>query len=517
MKRGLAVLMGLLLLAGAAVAGCTPESAATPGPEVSARGEVAIEEPGPASEPFKGATVLSEGDQLRYEELDAEFLVITDQESWASFWRSYAPEGQTEAPQVNFDTAFVLVGVQGVKSTGGYEISFRDLEQSGDEVRVLTDIQEPAAGEQAEAAFTQPYTIVEVDTARLTAPGPLTFVFETDSGERLGQVTQTVPPEREPEADRPKDELPLGTTILAQGSQLAYEDPRPTFLVITGDEAWDAFWQTYAPEGQTVGPAVNWRRSFVLVGTQGAKPTAGYGISFVALRQSGDEAHVIHVITALKEPDPGESVEMVLTQPYIVEQVELSSIAALRTPLTFIFETEAGEELGRVEQAVGQNPELEPAGERPSAPSELEEPFRGAVVIAQGLTLRYEEPSPLFFVISDNQGWADFWRTYLPEGRRVGPPVDFSRTFVLVGLQGSKSTGGYSIDFRGLVQHGDQVRAVIGLTEPEPGGSAEAAFTQPYVIVGVDRTELTHWGSLTFIFETEGGEVLGRVDQTNPN
>lgn len=507
MHRRLVLLAGLLVLAGATIAGCGAEGAASPEPDLALGGGMASGElpatvgASPVDEPFPGAALLSEGEQLRYVEPEPSFFVITDEGAWADFWQVYAPEGQTEAPSVDFETAFVLVGVQGAKNTDGYDIGFSALEQSGSEVRVVTDLREPAAGEQAESTLTQPYTIVQVDASQLTAHGPLDFVFETDEGERLGQTTTIVGSEL--------DRTFPGATILAHGQQLTYEDPHPRFFVLTGDDAWADFWRTYAPDGQTVGPSVDWRRSFVLAGIQGAKSTGGYGISFVDLEQSGDE---VHVTASLEEPRPGESTEMMFTQPYIVVQVE-SRLVAARGPLTFVFEDEAGNVLGSIVQTISPNPELEPVGEMPVTSPRPAEPFPGAALVAQGLQLNYDEPEPRFLVFGDEAAWTAFWKTYRPEGGRTGPSVDFASKFVLVGLQGNKSTGGYGITFTSLEQMGQEIYVVTGLAEPEAGSIVEPTFTQPYVIVQVDRAQVAGWASLTFVFRTEAGEELGRVVQ----
>jgi hypothetical protein len=370
-----------VMLAGLTLVACAPEEAASLraatlasptdeaerplGPDVASGEEVQVATPPLASVPVPGATVLAQGLQLKYEEPNPRFFVIADDGAWADFWQTYTPEGQTASPPVDFGTSFVLVGVQGVKSTGGYNITFSDLRQSGDEVHVVTDLREPAPGESAEMAFTQPYIIVQVESAHLTTRGPLTFIFETAAGQELGRVTQTLASPAD-EAERPLGpdvasgeevqvatpplaSVPIpGATVLAQGLQLKYDDPQPRFFVIADDGAWVDFWQTYTPEGQTASPPVDFGTSFVLVGVQGVKSTGGYSITFSDLRQSGDK---VHVVTDLREPAPGESAEMAFTQPYIIVQVESARLTT-RGPLTFIFETAAGQELGRVTQIV---------------------------------------------------------------------------------------------------------------------------------------------------------------------
>ena len=140
----------------------------------------------------EGAKVLVQGLQLSYKDRDPRFFVIADEDAWIDFWETYTPDGKTAGPSVDFRVSFVLIGVQGVKSTGGYSITFSDLRQSGHKVHVVTDFKEPAPGESVEMAFTQPYIIVQIELARLTTRGLITFIFETATGQEVGLVAQTM-------------------------------------------------------------------------------------------------------------------------------------------------------------------------------------------------------------------------------------------------------------------------------------------------------------------------------------
>jgi hypothetical protein len=338
------------LLAVAALAGCASE--ATPA------GAAASATPAEAAIAFPGATVLAQGSQLQYEDPNPRFLIIDDEQAWADFWKTYAPDGQTASPPVDFRSSIVLVGIQGAKSSGGYSIHFRELEAKGDAVHVVTELTEPTADQPAETTFTQPYTIVQVDADRLPDQARQTFVFETPDGEELSQVVQTVGENRdlEPVGSRPTNApapgvgtVPFpGATVLAQGLQLAYDNPSPRFLVVTGEDGWTEFWQTYAPEGQRAAPPVDWGTAFVLAGIQGNKSTGGYSIAFAGLEQVGDE---VRVTTRLTQPEAGGIAEPAFTQPYTIVQVELARLAS-RGELSFVFETEGGEELGRVTHAI---------------------------------------------------------------------------------------------------------------------------------------------------------------------
>lgn len=197
-----------IILAGLLLVGCAAgETGLTTGPlsaspqptEALARsGDIApagprpTEPPPPARETFAGAEVLSEGQNLQYDRPEPLFQVITTQKALDSFWQSYMPQG-TPLPQVDFERSFVLVGIQGNMSTGGYGISFTGLEQHGDEVRVITQWAEPGCSDSVDMGFTQPYTVLRVDSTLLTDRGALVFAFETEAGRNLGRASATIP------------------------------------------------------------------------------------------------------------------------------------------------------------------------------------------------------------------------------------------------------------------------------------------------------------------------------------
>ena len=198
----LVLLAGLTLVACAAeepasirtatLASFTDEAERCLGPDVAPEEEISVALPRLSSAPIPGAKVLVQGLQLRYKDRDPRFFVIADEDAWIDFWETYTPDGKTAGPSVDFRVSFVLIGVQGVKSTGGYSITFSDLRQSGHKVHVVTDFKKPAPGESVEMAFTQPYIVVQIELARLTTRGLITFIFETATGQEVGLVAQTM-------------------------------------------------------------------------------------------------------------------------------------------------------------------------------------------------------------------------------------------------------------------------------------------------------------------------------------
>ena len=196
-------LLGALLLSGcvAGEAGLTtgpveaspqPTTAVLPGNgDIEPTGPRPTQQPQSARETFAGAETLSEGQNLRYDSFEPLFQVITTQQALGSFWQAYLP-GIT-LPQVDFERSFVLAGIQGEKSTGGFGISFTGLEQHGNEVRVITRWTEPGCSDAVDMGFTQPYTVLRVDASLLASKGALVFLFETDAGRHLGRVRASIP------------------------------------------------------------------------------------------------------------------------------------------------------------------------------------------------------------------------------------------------------------------------------------------------------------------------------------
>lgn len=181
------------LTAGPVAASPQPTIGVLPGNgDIEPTGPRPTEQPQSARETFAGAKLLSEGQNLRYESFEPLFQVITTQQALRSFWQTYLPPG-TPLPQVDFEHSFVLAGIQGNKSTGGFGISFTSLQQQGDEVRVITDWTEPGCSDSVDMGFTQPYTVLRVDSSLLTNNGALIFLFETETGRNLSRVSATIP------------------------------------------------------------------------------------------------------------------------------------------------------------------------------------------------------------------------------------------------------------------------------------------------------------------------------------
>jgi hypothetical protein len=96
------------------------------------------------------------------------------------------------------------------------------------------------------------------------------------------------------------------------------------------------------------------------------------------------------------------------------------------------------------------------------------------------------------YVIENNQDWQSLWNKMdLKELNEVAKPsapeVDFSKNMVIAIFQGTKSTGGYSIEITKIIETKDALE--IYITEKSPGKNCivTQAFTSPYQIIKIPK------------------------------
>ncbi len=63
------------------------------------------------------------------------------------------------------------------------------------------------------------------------------------------------------------------------------------------------------------------------------------------------------------------------------------------------------------------------------------------------------------------------------------PSIDFSKNTVIAVFLGTRSTGGYTIEIKDIVETDDEVMVYVEETSPGPGENVIMAVTQPYHIV----------------------------------
>lgn len=97
------------------------------------------------------------------------------------------------------------------------------------------------------------------------------------------------------------------------------------------------------------------------------------------------------------------------------------------------------------------------------------------------------EPEPSARVISAAPEWERLWRETL---RGEPPPVDFGRHRAVAVFAGSRSTGGFSVEFLEPEVDGGEAVVRYRIRGPGPGQFVVQAFTRPYAIRLYRRTEL---------------------------
>jgi len=117
-------------------------------------------------------------------------------------------------------------------------------------------------------------------------------------------------------------------------------------------------------------------------------------------------------------------------------------------------------------------------------------------------------PTPVLRVITDAQALAAFGSELIPNAQGALGGVDLSQEFVIATLQGSKPTGGYSINVSAVSQQNDDVFVRVEIKEPQPGAVLTQMITSPYDVVRVRRADLTPRGSLSFHMMGPDGQVL---------
>ena len=66
------------------------------------------------------------------------------------------------------------------------------------------------------------------------------------------------------------------------------------------------------------------------------------------------------------------------------------------------------------------------------------------------------------------------------------PKIDFKREKVIAVRAGPFNTGGYAIHLYSAIYTQDGLETVFLITAPEPGQIVTQAFTNPYIIIGID-------------------------------
>ena len=70
----------------------------------------------------------------------------------------------------------------------------------------------------------------------------------------------------------------------------------------------------------------------------------------------------------------------------------------------------------------------------------------------------------------------------------ITPKVDFSEFSVIAVYMGEFNTGGYEIKITEIAEKGNEITVKISKTFPRPGSLVTQAFSQPYHIIKIKKT-----------------------------
>ncbi|MBI4896118.1 MAG: protease complex subunit PrcB family protein [Candidatus Aenigmarchaeota archaeon] len=122
----------------------------------------------------------------------------------------------------------------------------------------------------------------------------------------------------------------------------------------------------------------------------------------------------------------------------------------------------------------------------PTSSTDQERPFE---TLSKGASSGHDDKKE--YVIKESSAWKNLW-SIVQSGRSptpLIPSVNFTDDMVIAVFQGNHPTGGYSIEITKIVEDESSVQIVIKETTPPPGSVLTTAFTQPYHIVKMKRTD----------------------------
>ncbi|HEB66488.1 MAG TPA: protease complex subunit PrcB family protein [Gammaproteobacteria bacterium] len=122
----------------------------------------------------------------------------------------------------------------------------------------------------------------------------------------------------------PAEELPVPFTTVAMGEQSGIHQPK-NVVVRTADE-WARLWKLHDAGKR---PSIDFGRDMVIAVFLGQRPTAGYRVRIMDVRQGPDQLQV-HVRE--RKPDSNAVLAQVLTYPYVMIRLPKKDL-----PVTFAF------------------------------------------------------------------------------------------------------------------------------------------------------------------------------------
>jgi hypothetical protein len=87
------------------------------------------------------------------------------------------------------------------------------------------------------------------------------------------------------------------------------------------------------------------------------------------------------------------------------------------------------------------------------------------------------------------------------------PPVDFSKSFILVIAMGEKPTAGYALEIGQVVREGSRLVVEVRSIEPDSERMQATVITRPYALIRIERQP----GLETAVFVDPSGKRLADV------
>jgi len=126
-------------------------------------------------------------------------------------------------------------------------------------------------------------------------------------------------------------EMPdLKFSTISKGDSSGVKDE--VFKVFSSNATWETFWTSHTSGSYPVraAPKIDFGRNFVIAAFRGTFRSGGYGVEITKVQETRDSL-VVYVET--RDPRPGSTVAMALTQPFHLVRCERSS-----KPVKFVFE-----------------------------------------------------------------------------------------------------------------------------------------------------------------------------------
>ncbi len=90
------------------------------------------------------------------------------------------------------------------------------------------------------------------------------------------------------------------------------------------------------------------------------------------------------------------------------------------------------------------------------------------------------------YVIKNRQEWSGLW--FKMGYTRFAPIVDFTKDMVIAVFQGEKSSGGYDVEINKIIENENTIEVSVIETSPARGCNVTMAFTSPYHIVKIQKS-----------------------------